>query len=181
MEAKEMILGRRTIRQFKDEKINRDILKEVVKTASFSPSWMNKQIARYTVIDDAALKEEFAKAAFGDFKHNVDNVVGAVGVIVISYVTGISGHDPKGNIATSKGDSWAMFDAGIAAQTISLALYEKGIGSVILGVFDDQKAGEFLDLPDNEIVATIIPYGYPANETTAVPPRKSVDEILRFK
>lgn len=32
-----------------------------------------------------------------------------------------------------------MFDAGIAAQTFCLAAHEKGIGTVILGVFDDKK------------------------------------------
>jgi nitroreductase len=180
MNAVEMLMGRRSVRQFKDEKVSREIVKEVVNVALYAPSWMNAQICRYTVIDNVEQKAAFAKMAFGDFQHNINNVNNAAGVIVMSYINGLSGHDPQGNIATSKGDSWAMYDAGLAGQTLALAFHEKGIGSVILGVFDDESAGKFISLPENEIVAAIIPYGYPVKETSA-PPRKNIEEMLRFK
>ncbi|MBK5242255.1 MAG: hypothetical protein JJD95_13690 [Clostridium sp.] len=76
--------------------------------------------------DDVEQKAAFAKAAFGDFQHNINNVNNAAGVIIVSYRNGLIGHDPQGNVATSKGDSWSMFDVGIAGQTLSLAFHEKG-------------------------------------------------------
>lgn len=179
MEALEMIKGRRSVRKFTNKKVDRDVINEVVTTTTYSPSWMNAQITRFYVIDDADKKAEFAKIAFGDMEWNINTVSNAAGVIVMSYVKGKSGYDPKGNIATSKGETWGMYDAGIAGQTLSLALHEKGLGSVTLGVFDDAKAGKFIDLSENEIVAAIIPYGY-ADGESKMPPRMSVKEVLTY-
>ena len=73
-----------------------------------------------------------------------------------------------------------MFDAGIAAQTFCLAAHEKGIGTVILGVFDDKKVGEIVGVPEGQTVATVIAMGYPVF-APEMPPRKSVDELLTIQ
>lgn len=72
-----------------------------------------------------------------------------------------------------------MFDAGIASQSFCLAAYEQGIGSVIEGIFDDKKAGELLNLPDDREVVALIPIGYPAEEPAA-PRRKSMEDLLSY-
>lgn len=179
MNAIEMIKGRRSVRKFKDENVSRDVIQSAVELAQYSPSWMNTQISRFTIIDDSQKKEEFATMAFGAVEQNINKVKNAAGVIIMSYVKGKSGFGPDGSMFTSKGETWAMYDSGIAGQTLSLALFEKGIGSVILGVFDDAKAETFLNLPENEVVAAIIPYGIPEKEAK-MPPRKSISEVLRF-
>jgi len=179
MNAKELLKSRRSVRKFADEKINHNQIKEIIETTLYAPSWMNTQISRFTVIDDKTVKAKFAKEVFGDIPFNLKTVNGAAGIIVLSYVNGISGYDPNGN-KTSKGDTWSMFDAGIASLSLVLALHEQGIGSVILGGFNEISSAKFVELPENEIVAAIIPYGYAASEVK-VPPRKSVEEILRFK
>ena len=46
-----------------------------------------------------------------------------------------------------------------ASQTLCLAAYEKGISSVILGLFDDVKAASILELPEDREVAALIPMG----------------------
>ena len=46
MNAKECIESRRSIRKFKADAVSTDILKEIVETARFAPSWKNTQIAR---------------------------------------------------------------------------------------------------------------------------------------
>lgn len=104
----------------------------------------------------------------------------AAGAVIISYVNGKSGHAPTGEVASTKGDTWSMFDAGIATQQFCLAAYEKGIGTVIQGLFDEEKIAEIIDLPEEEIVAAVIPYGYEEIHPKT-PPRKSVDEVVRFK
>ena len=155
MNARELLRSRRSIRTFTDKKVDHELIKAIIETTLYAPSWMNTQISRFTVIDDTTIKSKFAKTAFGDIKFNLNTVNGAAGIIILSYVNGISGYDPKGN-RTSKGDAWSMFDAGIASLSLSLALHEQGLGSVILGGFDDVSAGEFIELPENEIVAAII-------------------------
>ena len=39
--------------------------------------------------------------------------------------------------------------------------YEKGLGSVIMGIFDEAKAASLLELPENQEVAVLIPVGIP--------------------
>ena len=73
-----------------------------------------------------------------------------------------------------------MFDAGIAAQTFCLAAHEKGIGTVIMGIFDENKVAEIVDIPEGQQLAAIIPMGYPVDGEVAVPPRKTAEQLLSF-
>lgn len=179
MEAIQMLRERRSVRKYKDEKVDRKLIEEIIETATYSPTWANSQTARYNVIEDREIIERIANESMNGIDFNAKTVARAPGVIVLSTVKGLSGYIPGGNeIATSKGDTWEMFDAGIAAQTLCLAAHEKGIGTVIMGIFDDKVAAEVLNLPDNEVVNAIIPYGYIMKEQNT-PPRMSVDEVMR--
>ena len=73
-----------------------------------------------------------------------------------------------------------MYDAGIASQCLCLAAYEKGLGSVILGLFDQSAAESLLELPEDRELVALIPVGYP-DETPAVPRRKPVEELLSYQ
>lgn len=60
MTAKECIKGRRSIRQFTDQPVSRELLAEIVETASFVPSWKHTQIVRYIAVE-GELKSKIAK------------------------------------------------------------------------------------------------------------------------
>jgi len=72
-----------------------------------------------------------------------------------------------------------MYDAGVASEAFCLAAYEKGIGSVIMGIFDPEKTAKLLNLPEDRDVIALIPIGYPDEEPTA-PKRKPVEELVSF-
>ena len=88
-------------------------------------------------------------------------------------------YERDGSFSTSQGSGWEMYDSGIAAQTFSLAAHDAGLGSVIMGIIDDKKIAEIIDLPDTERVTAAIAVGYPAEEPKC-PPKKSAEEITRF-
>ena len=73
-----------------------------------------------------------------------------------------------------------MFDTGIASEAFCLAAYEQGLGSVILGIFDEAKAASLLEIPEDRELVALIPVGYPAEEPVA-PRRKPVEELLSYK
>ena len=73
-----------------------------------------------------------------------------------------------------------MFDAGIAAEAFCLAAYEQGLGTVIMGIFDEEKASSYLELSEDRELAALIPIGYPA-ESPVAPRRKPVEELLSYK
>lgn len=178
MTAKECIKGRRSIRKFKDQKVSGELLSGIVETASYSPSWKHTQITRYIAVDGEK-KEQIADSCAEMFANNGVIIKNAPVLMVLTYIKGRSGYERDGSFTTSKGDRWQMFDAGIASQSFCLAAYEQGLGSVILGIFDDAKVASILEIPDNQEVAALIAVGYP-DEEPAAPKRKPVEDLLSF-
>lgn len=70
-----------------------------------------------------------------------------------------------------------MFDAGIASQSFCLAAHEQGLGTVIMGIFDEDKVAELIDMPEEREMVALIALGYP-NEEPVAPKRKTVDDLL---
>jgi len=179
MDALKLLVDRRSIRKFTEEKVERNLMKEIISSSAYAPTWANFQVVRYNVIDDEKIKTRIGEECYQGFKGNMATLNNAAGVVVLSYVNGKSGHSPSGEVASAKGDAWALFDAGIAAQQFCLVAYAKGVGTVIQGIFDEGKIAEIINLPKNEIVAAVIPYGYEEIHPKA-PKRLGVEEISRF-
>ena len=100
-------------------------------------------------------------------------------LVVVTYVKNRSGYERDGSFSTPKEDRWQMFDAGIATECFCLAAYEKGLGTVIMGIFDEDIVASSIELPDDREVACLIPIGYP-DEAPAAPKRKDVSDLLIF-
>ncbi len=176
MEVKTCITQRRSIRKFKDTPIDDALLKEVIEEASYSPSWKNTQITRYIAVKDSELKKKIA-ACTSAYPHNGEIIESAPAVILVTFIKNRSGFERDGSYSTDRNDGWQMFDTGIATQTLSLALSDKGVGSVIMGIFDRKKIEELLELSEDRELACVIPIGYP-DESPVAPKRKTVDDLL---
>ena len=180
MKTLDCIKTRRSIRRFKDTAVPRELISQTVAAAAWAPSWKNTQTARYIALESRDMIHRLADECVYGFEHNAGILNGAAAVIVLCCVTKRSGYNRDGSFTTSKGDRWEMFDAGIAAQTFCLAAHENGLGTVIMGVFDEQKVAEVVQLPEGQAVSALIAVGYPEGEAAA-PARKSVEELLTFK
>lgn len=178
MTAKECIKGRRSIRSFKPDTVPPELIRELVETASFSPSWKNTQITRYVAVTGDT-KARIAAECTDSWPKNADIINNAPLLIVECFVKNRSGYERDGSYSTEREDRWQMYDAGISAANFCNAAYEAGLGSVILGIFDFKKAAEILSLPENIEAMALIPVGYPV-EIPQAPKRKSVDELLTF-
>lgn len=178
MTAKECITGRRSIRKFTDQPISHELLAQIVETASYAPSWKHTQIVRYIAVEGEA-KARLA-ACTSTFPGNGQIMESAPMVVAVTIITGRSGFERDGSYTTHRGDSWQMFDAGVASEAFCLAAYEQGLGTVILGIFDQKEAADVLEIPEGRDLIALIPIGYPAEAPTA-PRRKSVDDLLSYK
>ena len=180
MQTLDAIKTRRTIRKFTEDPVSHEVIEKIVETSAYAPSWKNTQTARYIIIEETALKNKIAKEAVMGFEWNTGIILGAPVLVVLASVPGKSGYEKDGAYSTSKKDKWEMFDAGIAAQTFQLAAHECGIGSVVMGIFDEVKVKELLGLDDTLNVSALIAIGHPAVSPT-VPARKSVQELLQYR
>lgn len=179
MNAKDCIKERRSIRKFKADPVDHALLSEIVETASYAPSWKHTQIARYIAVE-GDLKNKIAAQCTDAYPRNGEIIAQAPMLIAVTFLTGRSGFERDGSFSTSKGSFWQSYDAGIATQTFCLAAWDKGIGSVIMGIFDEAKAARLLNLPEGRELAALIPVGYP-DEAPAAPRRKPAEELLAFQ
>ena len=179
MNAEDCIIGRRSIRKFKETSISHDIVQDIITTASYAPSWKHTQVTRYIAVE-GTLKDRIATEATDCFPANGPIILSAPMLIAITVMKNRSGVERDGSYTTFRKDTWQMFDAGIASQTLCLAAYEKGIGSVILGIFDQDRITDLLNIPEDRELIALIPIGYPDEEPVA-PRRKSVEDLLTFQ
>lgn len=178
MDAKECIMGRRSIRNFKDTEIDEAVLKEIIEEASYSPSWKHTQITRYIAIKDKELKAKIGKCTSA-YPHNGEIIESAPMLICVTFIKNRSGFERDGSFSTDREGGWQMFDTGAASLAFTLAAHEHGIGSVIMGIFDRKEIEELLQLPEDRELMCLIPIGYP-NEAPTAPRRKPVDELLNI-
>lgn len=179
MEALDLIKSRRSVRKFTDEPISHDIMNEIIDAARFSPSWKNTQIARYTVIENKDIMKKIAEDCVLGFEFNTKTLSRATAIVVVSYITKRCGYERDGSFSTSKEDRWEMFDAGIATQTFCLAAHDKGIGTCIIGIFDEDAIAKEINLPENQKVGCVIAMGHPVFAPDA-PPRKEVEDLVKY-
>lgn len=178
MNATECIKTRRSIRTFTEETVSHELLEEVIEVARFAPSWKNTQISRYVAVEGAA-KDVICDKAFSLFPGNGEMVRKAPMLIVQTYIKNRSGFERDGSYTTSKEDRWQNYDAGIAAEAFCLAAHEKGLGSVILGIFDEDEVAKAINLPEDRAVAALIVLGHPAVSPEA-PKRKEVADLVSY-
>lgn len=181
MDTMTCINTRRSVRRFLERPVPREIIAGAVRLAQMAPSWKNTQTVRYIWVDDRKLKNTLAEQAVMGFRKNTDNLLSAPGMMIVATVHGISGYETDGTPTTGKGSHWESFDAGLAVQTLCLALHDAGLGSVIMGLFDAEKITELAKIPAGQQVSCILAVGYPAEGPHGKAVRKSPEEVLSFR
>jgi nitroreductase len=177
MDLMEAIKGRRSIRKYKPDPVPEEVFRTLMETVRWSPSWANTQCWEIIVVKDPKIKSELA-TALTKTNPALSSMTEAPLVIVLCGKKGVSGFK-KGEAVTVRGD-WLMFDTGIAMQTLCLTAHSLGLGTVVVGMFDQKKAEEILGVPQNVEVVVMTPLGYPAAEGSA-PKRKELSEFIFYE
>jgi nitroreductase len=172
----EIIKGRRSIRRYQEREITEEQLNKVLEAIRWSPSWANTQCWEVIVIKDSVIKQKIQEAML-EGNPARKSIVEAPVVIALCAKLQSSGYT-KGQATTKFGD-WFMFDIGIASQSLCLTAHHLNLGTVILGLFDQDRAKEALKVPVGYEVVTLIPLGHPAKESKA-PPRREISEFLHY-
>lgn len=96
MNARECIMGRRSIRSYTDQPIPHELIDEVVEAASYAPSWKHTQIVRYIAVE-GSLKAEVAKCTSG-YAGNGVIIDQAPMAVVVTIIKNRSGFERDGSI-----------------------------------------------------------------------------------
>jgi len=173
----ETIKGRRSVRNYvKDRDIEQEKLDLLLEAIRWSPSWANTQCWEVIVVKDLEKKKRLQQTLpKGNPAYNA--IYEAPVVFILCGQLKKAGYY-KGAAATKFGD-WLMFDLGIATQSLCIAAHSMGLGTVIVGLFDHNKAKKILNVPDGYEVVALIPVGYPQKIPSA-PRRKEVKEFVHY-
>ena len=173
-ELMEIIKGRRSVRKYEDRDVPEAVLNQILEAVRWAPSWTNCQCWEVVVVRDPAIKEQLQGAFPPKGNPAVKAIVQAPILLALCAKTKTSGYY-KENAATKFGE-WMMYDLGLATQNLCLMAHSLGLGTVIAGLFDHQKAGEAIQVPEGYELVTLIPLGYPA-KTGSAPKRRAVNEF----
>lgn len=182
MDIFETIRTRRSVRRFMDKPVEEDKLQAILEAVRQAPSWANLQCWRFIVVKDPVVKEKISEISYVEsffapkgYKANPSKKGLAEAPVII-----VACADPSQS-GTIWGQSYYMTDMGIAAQNLMLAARALGLGTVFVGVFDEEKIHSMLAIPPNIRVVGLFPVGYPLEEKASGPARKPLNEIAFYE
>jgi len=165
----ETIMTRRSVRDYKDEAVDREQMAKVIECGIYAPSAMNQQPWAVRVVDDKAFLDGVTEIAvkqnpklkeqanFRNFFRNAPTVA---------------------FIACPKESYSGEYDCGLLSENMMLSAWSMGIGSCCLGsvvpVMNSEEAKPYLErlnLPEEYKLLVAIAFGYPAGDTPVAPER----------
>lgn len=171
----EIIRGRRSIRKYEDRDVPEEMLTQILDAVRWAPSWTNCQCWEVVVIRDPTVKARLQSTFPPKGNPAFNAIVQAPVLLAMCSRTGISGYYK--DIETTKFGDWMMYDLGLATQNLCLMAHDLGLGTVIAGLFDHERARAIIRVPDGFELVTLIPLGYPAKVGSA-PKRRDIHEFV---
>jgi nitroreductase len=166
---------RYSVRNYKTSPVPQQIVVRCIEAARLAPSACNSQPWKFIIVDNPQLVKELAKAAFeGLLDFNNFAFKAPVLVLIVSQRQNLSAK--FGSIVKEK--NFSLMDIGIAAEHFCLQAAEEGLGTCILGWFNEKKVKKMLSIPMLKRVELIITVGFSADEKIPGKKRKTIAEIL---
>lgn len=168
MKFKELINKRYSVRNYKDKKVDRQTLAQIVEAGQLAPSACNKQPWRFLVVDEPDLLERI---------HSVYNRAWfqSAPAVIIAY-----GNREEAWVREFDGKNYCDIDLAIAVDHMSLMAADLGVGSCWICHFEPDKLKKVVTTtPEWEPVA-ILSLGYAETDTIPKKKRKPTDDIVCY-
>jgi len=173
----DLVKKRQSVRKYLDKPVEREKIERCLEAAQLAPSASNSQPWSFIVVDDPKLKEAVAKETFSQLiSFNRFSLQAPVLIVLISERPGL-----LIKVAESiKDKQFSLVDIGITAEHLCLQAAEEGLGTCMLGWFNEKGVKKLLNIPSTKRVELIITMGYP--ESTEIRPkkRKEIDQIRSY-
>lgn len=178
MKFLDLIIKRQSDRTYVEKIVDREIINRCLEAARLAPSASNSQPWTFVAVDDPALKDQIANKTFGPLK-SFNKFVPQAPVIVAIVME-------KPKLITEAGGrikkkEYPLIDIGIAAEHFCLRAAEEGLGTCMLGWFDEKEVKKLINVPKNKNIPLLITLGYtPDGYRTRNKIRKEFDKIVKY-
>jgi nitroreductase len=158
MTIHDLIVSRRTIRQFQSKPLDRAILEQAVEAGRLAPSAANKQPLEFVIVDDVEIRARiFPCLKWAAYIQPAGDP--------------LPGQEPTAYIfvlVNSKiREKMYEYDVGAAVENICLSALGQGIASCWLISIDKPKIAGILGIPEGHLIDSVVALGYPAETSVA--------------
>jgi nitroreductase len=172
----DLVKKRQSDRKYLDKPVEKEKLMRCLEAARLAPSACNSQPWTFIVVNDPALKNDIAHQTSGKLiPINHFTRQAPVHVVLVMEKPNIT--SKFGEIVKDK--QYTLMDVGIAATHFCLQAANEGLGTCMIGWFNEKRVRELLKIPKSSRPMLIITIGYPAGKRREKR-RKSVEEIIRY-
>ncbi len=174
MNILELLKKRQSVRAYSDKNIEHEKLLQCIEAARLAPRHVILSPGTLLLSMILKLKKKLPKlhlvkmVSFNKFALN------APAIIVVTA--------SRGNLRTKVGQMvsglpYFLIDVGIATQHFCLQATELGLGTCMIGWFNEKKLKSILNIPKSERVSLVITVGYPQSDQTRHKSRKELSQI----
>lgn len=168
--AVEAIRTRRSVRKYEETAVSDEQINQVLESARYAESWANKQGWHILVVKSADTRAKLAAALEGN--PGAKAVAQAPVLLAVCMDPAASGSLP--------GREYFMTDAGILMDHLMLEAADLGLGTVFIGMFDEDKVREVLGVPAEFRIVGLTPLGVPA-KIPGERPRNELGDIVHWE
>ena len=167
--ARVLSLGRNRqgIRRFQDRAVRADVLECVLEAARYAPSAKEAQPWRFVVVQDALRRHQVARAAF-------NHPLVLTAPVLILCCARIHSH------VSGNGRPSYPLDVAAAAQSMSLAAADVGLGVGWIMGFREGEVRKLTDVPSDVPILAILALGYPES-FQPLPDRRETREVVAWE
>ncbi len=172
----DLVIKRQSDRAYLNKAVEKGKIDKCLEAARLAPSACNSQPWTFIIVDDEKLKNRIADATSNTLLPlNHFTKQAPVHIVIVRESPKITAK--LGGLIKDK--DYPLIDIGIAAEHFCLQATSEGLGSCMLGWFDEKKVKKLLDIPEMKRPILIITLGYPAKKLRAKK-RKKFSEIVRY-
>ncbi len=189
MNAMELLTTRRTYRRFAQKAVPQDVVNDIVEAVRLSSCGANRQAVRLVMVQSPAMVAKVQPLVRWAAYLPPEQGTPKADELPTLYAAVLQDTSIPGDLAT---------DTGIALANMTLAAWDKGVGSCIMGAINKPALTELLGIQVPQQLAFMVAFGYPTHKAHIVPmtgetgvkyylddardycvPKRSAEEIAR--
>ena len=189
MSIMEKMLTRRTYRRFEQRPVPQNVVEDIVEAVRLSSCGGNRQAVRLVMVQSPEMVAKVQPLVRWAAALPPEQGTPKAGEQPVLYAAVLQDTSISGDLNT---------DTGIALANMTMAAWDSGVGSCIMGAINKPTLTELLGIREPEKLAFMVAFGYPSHASKVVPmkeetgvkyyldenrdycvPKRSRDEIAR--
>ena len=189
MSVMELLTTRRTYRRFEQKAVPQDVVNDIVQAVRLSSCGANRQAVRLVLVQSPEIVAKVQPLVKWAGYLPPEQGTPKADELPTFYAAVVQDTAIPGDLAT---------DTGIALANMTLAAWDKGVGSCIMGAINKPALTALLGIEEPQKLAFMVAFGYPTHKAAIVPmteqtgvkyyldenrdycvPKRSAEEIAR--